>query len=320
MLVREAYPVGVTVLIAFLANLLVAIAKTVAAIITASASMVAEAAHSWADAGNEIFLLIADRQGARRKDERHPLGYGRSAFVWSLIAAFGIFTAGAIVSIMHGIQELGSDEPVESPVVAYVVLAVAFVLEGASFTQALIRSRRLARERGSSTWDFVIETSDTTLRAVFFEDAAALIGLALAGGSIALHQITGVAAWDAVGSILVGVLLAVVAVVLIGRNLAFIVGTSASPELRSRVGTALLAAPAIERVTYLHIEYVGPNRLFIVAEIDLAGDEREHDVARRLRDVERQIEAHPVVETVVLSLSVEDEPSLVFKDQRGSVD
>lgn len=320
MLVREAYPVGVTVLIAFLANLLVAIAKTVAAIITASASMVAEAAHSWADAGNEIFLLIADRQGARRKDERHPLGYGRSAFVWSLIAAFGIFTAGAIVSIMHGIQELGADEPVESPVVAYVVLAVAFVLEGASFTQALIRSRRLARERGSSTWDFVIETSDTTLRAVFFEDAAALIGLALAGGSIALHQITGVAAWDAVGSILVGVLLAVVAVVLIGRNLAFIVGTSASPELRSRVGTALLAAPAIERVSYLHIEYVGPNRLFIVAEIDLAGDEREHDVARRLRDVERQIEAHPVVETVVLSLSVEDEPSLVFKDQRGSVD
>ncbi|MDQ0643494.1 cation diffusion facilitator family transporter [Microbacterium murale] len=303
-----------TVIIAFLANLLVAVAKTFAAIITASASMVAEAAHSWADAGNEIFLLIADRQGARSKDARHPLGYGRSAFVWSLIAAFGIFTAGAIVSIMHGIQELGSDEPVESPVVAYAVLAVAFVLEGASFTQALIRSRRLARERGSSTWDFVIETSDTTLRAVFFEDAAALIGLVLAGGSIALHQITGIAAWDAVGSILVGLLLAVVAVVLIGRNLAFIVGTSASRALRSRVGTALLAAPAIERVTYLHIEYVGPNRLFIVAEIDLAGDDREHDVARRLRDVERQIEAHPVVETVVLSLSVDDEPSLVFDD------
>jgi len=302
----------VTVLIAFLANVLVAIAKTVAAIITSSASMVAEAAHSWADAGNEIFLLIADRQGGRKKDERHPLGYGRSAFVWSLIAAFGIFTAGAIVSIMHGIQELASDEPVESPVIAYIVLGIAFVLEGASFTQALVRSRRLARERGSSTWDFVIQTSDTTLRAVFFEDAAALIGLVLAGGSIALHEVTGEAVWDAVGSILVGILLAIVAVLLIGRNLAFIVGTSASPELRSRVGRALLEAPAIERVTYLHIEYVGPNRLFIVAEIDLSGDEREHDVARRLREVERQIEAHEVVETAVLSLSVDDEPSLEF--------
>lgn len=303
---------GVTVLLAFLANVLVAIAKTVAAVITSSASMVAEAAHSWADAGNEVFLLIADRRGAKTKDARHPLGYGRNAFVWSLIAAFGIFTAGSIVSIMHGIQELSDTGPVESPVVAYVVLGIAFVLEGASFTQAMIRSRRLARERGSSTWDFVLETSDTTLRAVFFEDSAALVGLVLAGGSILLHQLTGVAAWDAIGSILVGVLLGVVAVILIGRNIAFLVGTSVSPTLRSRVGTALLGLDDIERVTYLHIEYVGPNRLFLVAEVDLSGDAREHDVARRLREVERRIEAHDAIEAVVLSLSVDDEPSLHF--------
>jgi cation diffusion facilitator family transporter len=302
----------VTVFIAFLANVLVAVAKTVAAIITASASMVAEAAHSWADAGNEVFLLIADRRGGRTKDQRHPLGYGRSAFVWSLIAAFGIFTAGSIVSIMHGIQELSETGPVESPLVAYTVLGISFVLEGASFTQAMVKSRRLARERGTSTWDFVLETSDTTLRAVFFEDAAALIGLALAGGAIAMHQITGVAAWDAVGSILVGVLLGVVALILIKRNVAFLVGTNASPTVRARVGRALLASAQIQRVTYLHIEYVGPNRLFIVAEVDLAGDAREHDVARRMRAIEQQIEANAVVETVVLSLSVDDEPSLDF--------
>jgi cation diffusion facilitator family transporter len=302
----------VTVIIAFLANVLVAVAKTVAAIITASASMVAEAAHSWADAGNEVFLLIADRRGGRTKDQRHPLGYGRSAFVWSLIAAFGIFTAGSIVSIMHGIQELSETGPVESPIVAYTVLGISFVLEGASFTQAMVKSRRLARERGASTWDFVLETSDTTLRAVFFEDAAALIGLALAGGAIAMHQITGVAAWDALGSILVGVLLGVVALILIKRNVAFLVGTNASPTLRARVGRALLASPQIQRVTYLHIEYVGPNRLFVVAEVDLAGDAREHDVARRMRAIEQQIEANAVIETVVLSLSVDDEPSLDF--------
>ncbi|WP_435748155.1 cation diffusion facilitator family transporter [Microbacterium sp. PMB16] len=303
-----------TVILAFLANILVAVAKTVAAIVTSSASMVAEAAHSWADAGNEIFLLIADRRGARTKDARHPLGYGRNAFVWSLIAAFGIFTAGSIVSIMHGIQELGETGPVESPTVAYIVLGISFVLEGASFTQAMVKSRRLAKERGSSTWDFVLETSDTTLRAVFFEDSAALIGLVLAGGAIFLHQITGIAAWDAVGSILVGVLLGVVAIILIRRNIAFLVGATAAPKLRARVGTALLALPQIERVTYLHIEYVGPNRLFIVAEIDLAGDAQEHDVARSLRDVERKIEAHDAVETVVLSLSVDDEASLEFTE------
>lgn len=303
-----------TVLIAFLANVLVAVAKTIAAIVTSSASMVAEAAHSWADAGNEVFLLIADRRGARTKDARHPFGYGRSAFVWSLIAAFGIFTAGSIVSIMHGIQELEATGPVESPAVAYTVLAISFLLEGISFTQAVVKSRRLAAERETSTWDFVLGTSDTTLRAVFFEDAAALIGLALAGGAILLHQLTGVAMWDAVGSILVGILLGVVAIILISRNMAFLVGTAVSAELRARAGRALLDSGDIERVTYLHIEYVGPNRLFVVAEVDLAGDAQEHDVARRLREVERRIEAHPVVETVVLSLSVDDEPSLDFSD------
>lgn len=301
-----------TVFLAFLANILVAVAKTIAAVITSSASMVAEAAHSWADAGNEVFLLIADRRGARKKDERHPLGYGRHAFVWALIAAFGIFTAGSIVSIMHGIQQLSETGPVESPMVAYIVLGISFVLEGASFTQAMVKSRRLAKERGSSTWDFVLETSDTTLRAVFFEDSAALIGLVLAGGAIFLHQITGVAAWDAIGSILVGILLGVVAIILIRRNFAFLVGATAAPKLRARVGDALLGLPQIDRVTYLHIEYVGPNRLFIVAEIDLSGDAREHDVARRLRDLEQLIEAHEAVETVVLSLSVDDEPSLGF--------
>ncbi|QAB18151.1 cation diffusion facilitator family transporter [Leucobacter muris] len=300
------------VLIAFLANVLVAVAKTVAAMITSSASMTAEAAHSWADAGNEIFLLIADRRGARPKDERHPLGFGRRAFVWSLVAAFGIFTAGAIVSIMHGIQQLASDEPVENPGIAYTVLGIAFLLEAISFVQAFRRSKRLARERESTTWDFVLKTSDTTLRAVFFEDGAALIGLAIAGASIAVHQLTGVAAWDAWGSILVGMLLAVVALILIGRNMAFLVGATVSNAEWRSVGTALLGMSDIERITYLHIEYVGPHRLFIVAEVDLAGDEAEHAVARRLRDVERTIEQHDVVEKIVLSLSVADEVSLEF--------
>ncbi|WP_040163314.1 cation diffusion facilitator family transporter [Microbacterium gorillae] len=301
-----------TVVIAFIANVLVAAAKTVAAVITGSAAMVAEAAHSWADCGNEIFLLIADRQSTRTKDARHPFGYGRSAFLWSLIAAFGIFTAGSIVSVMNGIQQLTHPEAISDVGWAYAVLAIAFVLEGASFAQALIRSRRLANQRNRSTWDFVLDTSDTTLRAVFFEDFAALIGLVIAGGAIALHQITGNAIWDAVGSILVGVLLGIVAVILIQRNFMFLVGTTVPADIRVNAGRTILANPAVERITYLHIEYVGPNKLFVVAEIDLVGDLREHDVARRLRAIEQEIQAHPLVESVVLSLSVDDEPSLSF--------
>jgi divalent metal cation (Fe/Co/Zn/Cd) transporter len=164
----------------------------------------------------------------------------------------------------------------------------------------------------------VLDTSDTTLRAVFFEDAAALIGLVLAGGSIMVHQLTGEAVWDAVGSILVGILLAIVAAMLIRRNVAFLIGTSVTPGVRARAGLALLDDPEIERVTYLHLEYVGPNRLFVVAEVDLAGDAQEHDVALRLRDLERRLEAQEIVETAVLSLSVADEPSLEF-DAGGGI-
>ena len=121
-----------TVVIAFAANLLIALAKSAAAAITGSASMLAEAAHSWADAGNEIFLFFAERRSERERDEAHPLGYGREAYVWSMFAAFGLFTAGAVVSISHGISELRNPEPATDFLVAYVVLGIAFVLEGVS--------------------------------------------------------------------------------------------------------------------------------------------------------------------------------------------
>lgn len=301
-----------TVIIAFFANLLVAIAKTIAAFITGSASMVAEAAHSWADAGNEVFLIIADKRSAKRKDPRHPLGYGREAYVWSLFAAVGIFTAGAVVSVMHGVQELTNPEPVESPLVAYIVLAIAFVLEGVSFTQATVQVRRRARESNTSAMNVVMNSSDTTLRAVFAEDSAALAGLILAATGIAVHQITGNAVWDAVGSIAIGALLGVVALFLIDRNRHFLVGAASSPELRRRVGMALLEHPDIERLSYLHLEFIGPGRLFLVAEVDLAGNDNEENVAVELRRIERAIESHDEIETAVLSLSVSDEASLEF--------
>jgi len=122
-----------TVLVALGANALIAVAKTVAAVLTGAASMLAEAAHSWADTGNEVFLLVAQRRGARAPDPTHPLGHGREVYVWSLFAAIGLFAVGAGVSVTHGIQELVHPEPAGSFVVAYVVLGVSFLLEGTSF-------------------------------------------------------------------------------------------------------------------------------------------------------------------------------------------
>jgi cation diffusion facilitator family transporter len=300
-----------TVLIAFLANLLIAIAKSIAAVITASASMLAEAAHSWADAGNEIFLLIADRRSDRGPDSGHPMGFGREAYVWSMFAAFGLFTAGAVVSIWHGIQQLIEPEEASNYLVAYVVLAIAFVLEGLSFTQAMTQARRLAAVRDSSVTEFVLTTSNPTLRAVFFEDAAALIGIAIATAGIALHQVTGSVTPDAIGSILVGVLLAIVAVVLIDRNRRFLVGEAVRPEIRQQVLRELLAHPDIDRITYLHLEYVGPARLYLVASVDMTGNDVEHSVAMRLRQVERELEQYDAIEEAVLTLATPDEVSLL---------
>jgi cation diffusion facilitator family transporter len=300
----------VTVIVAFVANLLIAVAKTVAASLTSSASMLAEAAHSWADTGNEVFLLVAERRSGRERDVRHPMGYGKEAYVWSMFAAFGLFTAGAVVSISHGISELRNPEPATDYVIAYVVLGVAFVLEGISFTQAFRQTRRNAVRLKRRHLAYVLNTSNPTLRAVFFEDAAALLGLLIAFGGIVLHQVTGSPVPDAVGSILVGVLLGVVAVVLINRNRRFLVGQAVPPDYRDRVLGELLGSPEIDRVTYLHLEFVGPERVFLVAAVDLVGDDQEHDVAVRLRRIERSIESRDAVEEAVLTLSTADETSL----------
>lgn len=299
-----------TVLIAFLANLLIAIAKSIAAAITSSASMLAEAAHSWADAGNEIFLLVADRRSDREPDSRHPMGFGREAYVWSMFAAFGLFTAGAVVSIWRGIQKLIEPGEASNFLVAYVVLAIAFVLEGVSFLRAMTQSRRMAAARDQGITNFVLNTSDPTLRAVFAEDAAALVGITIAVIGIGLHQATGSPTPDAIGSILVGLLLAVIAVFLIDRNRRFLVGEVVRPEIRQQVLGALLEHPDIDRITYLHLEYVGPGRLYLVAAVDMAGDDVEPSLAIRLRRVERELEQQDHIEEAVLTLATPDELSI----------
>ena len=305
-----------TVLLALGANALIALAKSAVAFFTGSASMVAEAAHSWADAGNEVFLLIAERRAARPPDDAHPLGYGREAYVWSMFAAFGLFTAGAVVSIVHGAQQWSAPEGEANYFWAYVVLAISFVLEGVSFTQAVRQARGVARARGLDAWRYLSRGSDPTLRAVFAEDFSALVGIIIAALGIGLHQLTGNPVYDAIGSICVGVLLGAVALFLISRNRDFLVGQSVDPVTRQRVVATLLAQPGIERVTYLHLEFVGPGRVFLVAAVDLLGDAPESEVAWRLRAIEAQVEAHPMVMRAVLTLATPQEPALPIA--RGS--
>lgn len=299
-----------TVIIALIANALIAVAKSVAAGLSGSASMVAEAAHSWADTGNEALLLVAERRSGRPADERRPLGYGREAFVWAMIAAFGLFTAGSILSITHGISQLGVQSEAANYTVSYVVLGIAFVLEGISFAQAVRQTRISASALHLRPMRYILDTSQTTLRAVFFEDAAALLGILFAASGLVLHQVTGNAVYDAVGSILVGVLLGVVALLLIVRNGQFLVGQSVSERTRALALRALLDSPSVDRVTFLHMEYVGPSRIFLVASVDLTEDDRESVLQGRLQQIEDQLDLHPAIERSVLSLSAPGDQAL----------
>lgn len=309
-MVKPAGDSTVTVVIAFAANLLVAIAKTVAATLTGSASMSAEAAHSWADTGNEVFLLVADRRATRDRDERRPLGYGREAYVWSLLAALGLFVVGAAVSIWRGVTELlHGAEGGEDYGVAYLVLAVAFVLEGVSFLQSVRQLRRDAETFDSEVLRYAFETSDPTVRAVFAEDSAALIGIAIAFLGILLHQLTGNVVWDGIGSILVGVLLAVVAVVLIDRNRIFLTGEAGPLRLQTALREKLESFPEVASVRFLRPEFIGPKQIFVIASVDLVGDAVESSIARTLRNLEHRFEDEvPEITEAVLTVSEPDGP------------
>lgn len=292
-----------TVLVAMAANAAIAIAKSVAAVATGSASMVAEAAHSWADTGNQVLLFAADKRGRAPADERHPWGHGREAYVWAMLAALGLFTAGGAVSIWHGIAEWNATAEDTSFTVAYVVLAVAFVFEGISFSKALRQTHGEADSLGRDVFEHALATSDPTLRAVLAEDSAALLGLVVAAIGIGLHQATGNPRWDAVGSILVGVLLCVVAVVLIDRNRRFLTGEAASAELHRGVRDRLRGLPQVAEVAWLRLEFLGPRRLLLIAEVDLDGDEPETHVALQLRELEDELTADPRIAVAVLTLA-----------------
>jgi divalent metal cation (Fe/Co/Zn/Cd) transporter len=209
------------------------------------------------------------------------------------------------------VNELRAPTPADDFAVGYVVLAVSAVLEGTSLLRSVRQANSEAQALHRDLIEHVLATSDPTLRAVFAEDVAALIGLALAATGLTARQLSGSAVPDAVGSILIGVLLAVVAFQLINRNRRFLVGEEADPRLRVAVLQALLDAPEVSRVTYLRLEVVGPRLIAITGAVDLTGDDVESHLAVRLRVLEDKISTSPAVADAVLTLSAPDEKPLL---------
>jgi len=270
-----------TVLVALFVNLAIALAKGVATLITGSAAMAAETAHSVADTANQIFLLTALRHSRKPADAEHPLGYGRTRYFWSLLAAGSIFVTGSLYSAYEGIESLRSGgHELTSPLVSYVVLGVAMVLESVSLTKAVRQTRREAREHDQRFRTFLRYSDDPTATTVVFEDSAAVIGLVLAAGGIALHQVTGSSVPDAVASLLIALLLAVVAVRLGRTNMRLLTGVQADPRLVRAIFEWLGEQPEVEAVVDLLTVLVGTDQVVVGARLDVRDELSAAEVER----------------------------------------
>lgn len=278
-----------TVLVAGGANLAIAVAKAVAGLLSGSAAMLSEAAHSVADTITEALLFTALRRGNRPADEHHPFGYGKESYVWAFLAALFTFVAGAGFSILEGVEAIGSGEQAGPFGLSYVVLAIAFVVESVSLTQVGRQVRGRAARWRISPLQYLRNTPDTAIRAVAFEDIAALIGLVLAAGGLGLAHLTGSAVWDGLASVAIGLLLLVIALILARTNVSLLVGRAVPRSFQEIVREELLALPGVDGIHTLLTMQLGPNEVLIAAKVDFVDSATGADIEATADEAERRL-------------------------------
>lgn len=278
-----------TVIVAGLANLAIAVAKLVGGLISHSSAMMSEAAHSVADTVTEVFLFIALKRGNKAPDDKHPFGYGRETYFWAFIASLATFGLGAGFSIWQGVTTIVDGEEQGSPLVSYIVLAVAFVLEGTSWLKALRQVRGAARKWDVSPGDYLSGTTDTTVKAVTFEDSAALVGLVLAALGLFLEQVTGNPLWDGLSAIVIGILLIVVATVLARANVSLLIGKSVSPRIQAELKAEIASLDHVVDVPFMLTSVIGPAQLLVAAKVDFDDDVSAGEIERISDEAERRL-------------------------------
>ena len=293
-----------TVLVALGAGIGVTLAKVGAAVFTGSAALAAEAAHSLADNANDLFLFVAQRRSSRPPDDQHPLGYGREAYFWALIAALGVFVVGAAFSLREGIDELIHPSATSSFAVAYVVLGISTLLDLLSIRQSAGQMSRRARRYHRDLLQESRVTSEPSLRAVFVEDAVSVFGDVIAFAALVLNQITGSSIPQGVAAVLIAVVLIRVSLRLVQRSHDFLVGAWVQPvggpqgnhvagftqPLRpaeeEKTRAFVLGYPGVTAVRELLFTFVGPGRVWIVARVDIDDGLRGAQVKSLVRGIE----------------------------------
>jgi cation diffusion facilitator family transporter len=287
---------------AFLANLGIAIAKFVGFAITGAASLLAEALHSVADTGNQALLFLGGARARRRPTPEHPFGYGRERYFWAFVVALMLFSLGGLFAVYEGIDKLLHPHQLESVAIALAVLSVAIVLESLSFRTAFVEAAAVKGEE--SWWSFIRRSKSPELPVVLLEDTGALLGLGLAFVGVSLAEVTGNPRWDAVGSIGIGILLVVIAIVLAAEMKSLLIGESATAQTESAIRAAIGDGPEVRRIIHLRTLHLGPDELLVAAKVELDSPSVP-DLTRAIDTVEARIRAAvPIARLIYLEPDV----------------
>ncbi|MET8652197.1 cation diffusion facilitator family transporter [Nocardia aurea] len=277
------------IIAALTANAGIAVAKFVGAAITGSASMLAEAVHSVADTSNQGLLLFGQKRAEKEADQLHPFGYGRNRYFYSFIVALVLFTLGSIYALYEGIHKVQHPEELKSPIVAIVILLIAIGLETYSFMTAVKESRPLKGK--SSWWRFIKTSRSPELPVVLLEDTGALIGLVFAFFGVGLTMLTDDPVWDAIGTLAIGALLGVIAIILIIEMQSLLIGEGATPEEDGKIRSNLVDGHRIERVIHLKTQYLGPEEILVAAKLAFTPGLDIGQIANAIDEAESRVRA-----------------------------
>lgn len=292
------------VLAAFFANLGIAIAKFVGFAFTRSSAMLAEAIHSVADTGNQALLLLGGRLAKRDPDDDFQFGYARERYFWSFVVALVLFSLGSLFALFEGFEKLRHPEELENIGWAFAILGLGIVFEGYAFYTAVTTSIDVKGRR--TWWQFIRTSRVPELTVVLLEDLGALVGLVIAMSAIALATVTGDPTWDAIGTITIGLLLGVIAVLLAIEMKGLLIGESARPRIYQEIRDAMLRAPHVEEVIHLRTQHFGPEQLLVGAKIAFDPDLTFDQLADAINGVEQHVR-----EVVPIARPMYIEPDLV---------
>jgi cation diffusion facilitator family transporter len=291
------------IIAALAANLGIAATKFIAFLFSGSSSMLAESVHSAADSGNQLLLLLGGRKSRKEADRAHPFGYGRERYVYAFVVSIILFSVGGVFALYEGIEKVNDPHPLELWWLPLLVLAIAIVLEGFSLRTAIGESNHT---RGTQSWlQFIRRAKAPELPVVLLEDTAALLGLFFAFVGVGLTVLTGNGVWDGIGTILIGALLVLVAVILGVETKSLLVGEGATDEDLAKIENAITSSPEVEHLVHLKTMYLGPDEMLVGAKITLPAVTTLTDVALAINKVEARIrEAVPIARVIYLEPDV----------------